>query len=106
MRKELKFLAMFSLLMLPSLALAAAGAGTTDSFGIFATQLIGWFTGNLGYVIAILALMGSLIIYAFTHKGSVVIIGIIIAFLVGGGVGIARFFFTSGATSFGNTQTF
>lgn len=108
MNKMVKLFAFLALFMLPQLAMAGTGTGTgtTDSFGIFATQLIGWFTGNLGYVIAILALMGSLIIYAFTHKGSVVIIGIIIAFLVGGGVGIARFFFVSGSDSFGNVSTF
>lgn len=108
MSKGLQLLAFFALFIFPQLALAASGpaAATSDSFGIFAQQLIAWFTGNLGYVIAILALMGSLIIYAFTHKGSVVVIGIIIAFLVGGGVGIARFFFVSGSDAFGNTSTF
>lgn len=105
MSKMIKLFAALMLFALPQMALASSGA-STDSFGIFAGQLIGWFTGNLGYVIAIMSLMGALIIYAFTHKGSVVIVGIIIAFLVGGGVGIARFFFTSGSDSFGNTSVF
>ncbi len=109
MSKYFKLFMVIAVMFLPQLVFAGTGAGTgttTDGFGIFAGQLIGWFTGNLGYVIAILALMGSLIIYAFTHKGSVVIIGIIIAFLVGGGVGIARFFFVSGSNSFGNNAVF
>ena len=96
MNKKLTLLLLAALLM-PTMALAG-----DDSFGVFVTELTGWLTGNLGFIVAIVALMGSLVIYAFTHKASVIIIGIVIAFLVGGGAGIARFFFEAGTTSFGD----
>jgi len=93
MNKKLTLLALVALV--PTMAFAGG-----NSFDVFAGQLIGWLTGNLGFIVAIVALMGSLMIYAFTHKASVIIIGIIIAFLVGGGVGIAKFFFETGAEAF------
>lgn len=105
--KFVKLLAIFALFALPQMALAAGGgAGTTDSFGVFANELGGWLTGNLGYIIAIVALIGSVVLYAFTHKGAVIIIGIIIAFLAGGSVGIAKFFFSQGGTAFSDTAAF
>ena len=97
MNKKLTLLALAALM--PTMAFATGG---DDSFGVFVEQLVGWLTGNLGLIVAIVALMGSLIIYAFTHKASVIVIGIVIAFLVGGGAGIARFFFESGTTAFGD----
>lgn len=86
--------------------LAAATTGGNAAFGVFAGEIISWLTGNLGYVIAIFSFFGSLLIYAFTHKGSVVIIGVIIAILVGGGTGITRLFFTQGTSVFSGTGTF
>lgn len=97
----LKFFAFAALFALPMMLSA-----TDDSFGVFATELSSWLTGNLGYIIAIVALIGSVILYAFTHKGAVIIIGIIIAFLAGGSVGIAKFFFSEGGASFSDTATF
>ncbi len=93
------------LAMLPSIASAATSGGNA-AFGVFASEIISWLTGNLGYVIAIFSFFGSILIYAFTHKGGVIIIGIIIAILVGGGAGITRLFFKQGSTVFSSTGTF
>lgn len=101
--KMLKLFSMLALFALPQFAMATTGS---DSFGVFATELAGWLTGNLGYIIAIVALIGSVVLYAFTHKGAVIIIGIIIAFLAGGSVGIAKFFFSQGGSSFSDTAAF
>ena len=100
----LKTVALLMLITIPAMA-SGSTAGNT-AFGTFANGIIGWLTGNLGYVIAIFAFFGSLIIYAFTHKGAVVVIGLIIAVLVGGGVGITRTFFSQGKTAFSSTATF
>lgn len=100
-----KLFALLAMIVLPSVA-SAATTGGNAAFGVFANEIISWLTGNLGYVIAIFAFFGSLLIYAFTHKGGVIIIGIIIAILVGGGTGITRLFFTQGSTVFSSTGTF
>lgn len=100
-----KLFALLVLAMLPTLA-AAATTGGNAAFGVFASEIVSWLTGNLGYTIALFSFFGSLLIYAFTHKGGVVIIGIIIAILVGGGAGITRLFFSQGATVFSATGTF
>lgn len=102
LNKFLKILAFVGLLVMPQVASASG----TDSFGVFANQLGGWLTGNLGYIIAIVSLIGSVVLYAFTHKGAVIIIGIIISFLAGGSVGIAKFFFSQGGTAFSDTGAF
>lgn len=97
--------AIATMMLIPSIASAATSGGNA-AFGVFAQEIISWLTGNLGYVIAIFSFFGALLIYAFTHKGGVVIIGIIIAILVGGGTGITRLFFTQGSSVFSSTTTF
>jgi len=101
----MKILALVAIFLLPSIASASTSGGNA-AFGAFANEIISWLTGNLGYVIAIFSFFGSLLIYAFTHKGGVIIIGVIIAILVGGGTGITRLFFTQGKTVFSSTGTF
>lgn len=85
---------------------ALATTAGNYAFGVFVGQLSSWLTGNLGFIIAIVALIGSVILYAFTHKGAVIIIGIIIAFLAGGSVGIAKFFFGQGSAAFTDASAF
>lgn len=100
---------LIKLLALGAIAATSAFAGTStgnQAFGTFATEIISWVTGNLGYVIALFSFFGSLLIYAFTHKGSVIIIGIIIAILVGGGAGITHMFFEQGTNTFSSYATF
>ena len=96
---------MILMAFLPTFAFATATGGNA-AFGAFAQEIVSWLTGNLGYVIALFSFFGSLLIYAFTHKGGVIIIGIIIAILVGGGAGITKLFFEQGGSTFGNTSTF
>ena len=103
MNKLTKVLALAALLGATS---AFATTSGNAAFGIFASQLGEWLTGNLGFIIAIISLVGSVILYAFTHKGAVIIIGIIIAFLAGGSVGIAKFFFGQGGAAFSDTGVF
>lgn len=94
-------------LLMPEMALAtlAEGSGAgNNAFGTFANILISWLAGNLGYLIAIVAFFGSLVMYAFTHRGSVIIIGLIIAVLVGGGTGLVRLFFSEGVDAFDSGQ--
>jgi len=99
-------LMLLTMLILPSVAMATAVTSGNAAFGSFANEITSWLTGNLGYTIAIFSFFGSLLIYAFTHKGGVIIIGIIIAILVGGGVGITKLFFKQGSTTFSDTGTF
>ena len=107
MSNKTKALIFAALLMAPAVASAAATSNSGNTaFGTFATGIISWITGNLGYLIAIFAFFGSIIMYAFTHKGSVVVIGLIIAVLVGGGPGITRLFFKQGTSGFSTTTTF
>jgi len=75
-------------------------ASTDDSFGDLLGTFIQWLTGNLGKTIALLGFIGTFIIYLFTHKGSVLFIGILISLIAGGLVGIVATFFNFGASAF------
>ena len=102
-----KLLMLFiAMALIPTMASATATSGGNAAFGTFAAEITSWLTGNLGYVIAIFSFFGSLLIYAFTHKGGVIIIGVIIAILVGGGTGITKLFFQQGKSVFSDTGTF
>lgn len=70
------------------------------SFGDFYVAIISWIQGSLGYVIALLGMIGTLIVYAFTHKGAVLFIGMLLSFFVGGVVGISQTMFLLGTNSF------
>jgi hypothetical protein len=68
---------------------AFADTNTTDVFNEFGGEAKSWLTGQLGYLVALFAFMGSVIIYAFTHKHTILFIGFIIAFLAGAGPTLA-----------------
>lgn len=81
---------------------SASAATTIDdgSFQDFYDAIVSWIQGSLGYVIALLGMIGTLIIYAFTHKGAVLFIGMMLSFFVGGVVGISQTMFNLGAGTF------
>lgn len=83
-------------------ASSASAATTVDdgSFQDFYDAIVSWIQGSLGYVIALLGMIGTLIIYAFTHKGAVLFIGMMLSFFVGGVVGISQTMFHLGAGTF------
>jgi|SaaInl8_150m_RNA_FD_contig_61_578082_length_1243_multi_9_in_0_out_0_1 hypothetical protein len=70
------------------------------AFTNFKNIMTTWLEGDLGYIIALFGFVGTLVVYAFTHKGSVLFIGAIISFLAGGMVGISQQFFNVGKTGF------
>lgn len=75
-------------------------ATNDDSFGDLLGTFIQWLTGNLGKTIALLGFIGTFVIYLFTHKGSVLFIGILISLIAGGLVGIVATFFNFGSSAF------
>jgi len=90
---------------LSAVAAVAANASTevdanSQGFGTLYNQFGIWLTGNLGKLLALLGFVGTVIVYMMTHKGSILIIGIIISLIVGGAPGIADIFFRAGQGSF------
>ena len=51
-------------------------------------------------MLALIGFAGTFIVYMMTHKGSVLMIGIVISLLAGGMVGISEIFFNAGKDSF------
>jgi len=90
---------------LSALALSTSGfaassgtAGTEDSFGDLFAVFKNWLQGDLGKLLALLGFAGTFIIYLMTHKGSVLIIGVVISLIAGGLVSISNTFFNIGST--------
>lgn len=100
-RSKLMVGAMLSL----ALGNTAFAATTIDdgSFQNFYDALVSWVQGSLGYVIALLGMLGTIIVYAFTHKGAVLFIGMLLSFFVGGVVGISKTMFSIGTGAFATT---
>jgi len=73
-----------------------ANKSFTDLYGVF----VDWLKGDLGRLLALLGFAGTFIIYLMTHKGSVLIIGIVISLIAGGIVSISDTFFQLGQGSF------
>jgi hypothetical protein len=97
--------AFFILAGMAALATNASAATTIDagSFDDFYGAIASWIQGSLGYVIALLGMIGTLVIYAFTHKGAVLFIGMLLSFFVGGAVGISQTMFKIGSDTFTTT---
>ena len=87
------------------LAQSASAATTVDagSFDNFYDAMVSWVQGSLGYVIALLGMLGTIIVYAFTHKGAVLFMGMLLSFFVGGVVGISKTMFSIGTGAFATT---
>lgn len=92
-------------ILLAQSASASASAATVDggSFDNFYDAMVSWVQGSLGYVIALLGMLGTIIVYAFTHKGAVLFMGMLLSFFVGGVVGISKTMFTIGTGTFATT---
>ena len=73
-----------------------ANQSFSDLYGVF----VEWLKGDLGRLLALLGFAGTFIIYLMTHKGSVLIIGIVISLIAGGIVSISDTFFQLGQGSF------
>ena len=67
-----------------------------DSINIFSS----WAEGNLGKLLTMLGFAGTFLIYTMTHKGAVLLFGIIVSLIAGGLVGISSSFFNAGQASF------
>lgn len=91
--------------MAVALSTTASAATTIDdgSFQNFYDALVSWVQGSLGYIIALLGMLGTIIVYAFTHKGAVLFIGMLLSFFVGGVVGISKTMFSIGTGAFATT---
>lgn len=98
--KQRKMLGLGAILMGTSAFAADANAG----FDSFYTVVKGWVGGSLGYIIALLGMVGTLVVYAFTHKGSVIFIGTLIAFFAGALVGLSQVMFDAGTGTFQAAQ--
>ncbi len=95
------------LLVLLGVMLLSQGAFAVDpttAFTSFQDTITQWLTGSLGYIIAIFSFVGAVILYAFTHKHSILFIGFLIAFFAGAGVGIAKLSFDTGSSAFSSTS--
>lgn len=101
MKNIKKLLALGALVFADAVFAGGTTATTADAaFGTFSDTAVQWFTGNLGYLIALFAFVGTVILYAFTHRHSILFIGFLIAFFAGAGAGIANMGFTLGSDSF------
>lgn len=81
-----------------------AQTGTaTDSFGQLLNLLTNWITGNLGKFIALLGSVISVVVFLFIHRWQILAYGIGGSLLLGGIVGITKFFFEKGSSTFGNS---
>ena len=111
-KTKMNKLAIASMALVGSVAAAAAqqeaaditasnsgDVGFENLFNIFES----WLGGNLGKLLALIGFAGTFIVYMMTHKGSVLMIGIIISLLAGGMVGISTIFFNAGADSFSSS---
>jgi len=83
-----------------TMATSAFAGDTQDSFGDLFTVFKDWLQGDLGRLLALLGFAGTFIIYLMTHKGSVLIIGVIISLVAGGLVSISGTFFNMGTSVF------
>ena len=109
-KTKMNKLAVASLVVAGSVAMASASTytaadlddaqtgdeGFKNLFNIFES----WLGGNLGKLLALIGFAGTFIVYMMTHKGSVLMIGIIISLIAGGMVGISEIFFDAGKGSF------
>ena len=59
-----------------------------------------YILGNLGKTIAVIGFIGTFLVYSMTHKGAVLVFGIIVSLIAGGMVGISSIFFSAGQASF------
>jgi len=89
-----------ALVALGAASSAFATTTTADSFGDLFTTFKNWLQGDLGRLLALLGFAGTFIIYLMTHKGSVLIIGVVISLVAGGLVSISSTFFNMGTTVF------
>lgn len=99
-QKEKKSLKIGAMLAMASLSLTGAFA-TNDSFGDLLGIFTDWLSGNLGKLLALLGFAGTFIVYMMTHKGTVLMVGVIISVIAGGIAGISDTFFSVGQSSFG-----
>jgi len=110
--KKINKLGVASLVAASSIMIASAGhtaatitsstsgdVGFANLFNIFDS----WLSGNLGKLLALIGFAGTFIVYMMTHKGSVLMIGVIISLIAGGMVGISGIFFDAGSDSFGSS---
>jgi len=101
MNKQLTKISAVVAVALASVAVTSAAATTGDEgFGALFDIFKSWLTGNLGKVLALVGFAGTFIVYMMTHKGSVLMVGIIISLIAGGMVGISDIFFDAGTASF------
>lgn len=96
----LKKIALIGGLGLATGAFAGGTTDTQDSFYDLFQLMSAWMQGSLGKVIAIFGFIGTFILYAMTHRGSVLFIGVLISLIAGGLVGIVLTFFNIGQQSF------
>ena len=83
-------------------------ATTVDdgSFGTIWDALVAWMQGSLGYIIALLGMIGFMLWYmlhsrsGFEPKLTVLFVGMLFSMLVGGAVGIVQTMFGLGAGTF------
>lgn len=79
-----------------------AVVANNDPFTNLFNLLKGWATGHLGMFISLLGSFISVVAFLFIHRWQVLAYGIGGSLLVGGVVGITKFFFQQGANTFGN----
>jgi hypothetical protein len=97
---NLKKLALVGAIMAGTSAFAQQQQVNTEGFDALYNTVVAWMTGSLGRVIALFGFIGTFIVYAMTHRGSVLFIGILISLIAGGLVGLVSWAFDTGAQVF------
>ena len=87
-------------------ASSAFASGGSDPFATMKGFFVKWLSGDLGKIMVLLGFVGTFIIYLMTHKGSVLVIGIIIVVIGGGLIGIVDKFWQAGQSSFTSGTSF
>lgn len=100
------FFLIFGLLLM----LSDANAATTIDDGAFGTvwdALVAWMHGSLGYTIALLGMLGSIVMYLIwdflpgTHNRlTILFAGILLSIFTGGAVGIVQMMSDLGQSTF------
>ena len=56
----------------------------------FYSIIFSFIDDSLGWFMLVLGLLATFLVYAMTHKGSVLMVGITVSFILGGTIGIAN----------------
>jgi len=92
-----------AVVLLTSLILTSPAFAATDPWQNFLNLLTNWIVGNLGKMLALIAVITGSVISLATHRFQPLVWSIIIGVVLGGAVGLAKLFFSAGGSAFGTS---